>query len=177
MYALQGIYRLHYLNSTAEHSCSSAASKIREGHAIYRFSALQGIYRLYHPECTADDGILLQPCGISLQAWIAIFGSVQLIISQLPDISSLRELNLFCTACTVMFGVGCLGMSIYNGEHCTVTFLSIGMSIYNKEHCIVASLRYTDMFDHNNKREGKFCMTWLVRTAQSTLVLGMSICF
>lgn len=77
---------------------------------------LQGIYRLYHPECTADDGTLLQPCGISLQAWIAIFGAVQLIISQLPDISSLRELNLFCTLCTVLFAIGCLGMSIYNGK-------------------------------------------------------------
>ena len=55
---------------------------------------------------------------ISLQACIAIFGAVQLIISQLPDISSLRELNLFCTGCTVIFAIGCLGMSIYNGERC-----------------------------------------------------------
>ena len=77
---------------------------------------MQGIYRLYHPECTAADGTLLQPCGISLQAWIAIFGAAQLIISQLPDISSLRELNLFCTLCTVLFAIGCLGMSIYNGK-------------------------------------------------------------
>ena len=77
---------------------------------------MQSIYRLYHPECTGADGSLLQPCGISLQAWIAIFGAVQLIISQLPDISSLRELNLFCTLCTVLFAIGCLGMSIYNGE-------------------------------------------------------------
>ena len=82
---------------------------------------MQSIYRLYHPECTAADGTLLQPCGISLQAWIAIFGAVQLIISQLPDISSLRELNLFCTLCTVLFAIGCLGMSIYDGGYSTVT--------------------------------------------------------
>ncbi len=87
---------------------------------------MQSIYRLYHPECTAADGTLLQPCGISLQAWIAIFGAVQLIISQLPDISSLRELNLFCTLCTVLFAIGCLGMSIYDGGYSTVTLCHPG---------------------------------------------------
>ncbi|CAK0782970.1 hypothetical protein CVIRNUC_006165 [Coccomyxa viridis] len=79
--------------------------------------AMKGIYRLYHPECAGPAGEQLEPCGISLQAWIAIFGAVQLIISQLPDISSLRELNLFCTACTIIFAIGCLGMSIYNGNN------------------------------------------------------------
>ena len=99
-------------------------SQARELHAEYAVvplresecsTCMQSIYRLYHPECTGADGSLLQPCGISLQAWIAIFGAVQLIISQLPDISSLRELNLFCTLCTVLFAMGCLGMSIYDG--------------------------------------------------------------
>lgn len=121
---------------------------------------MQAIYRLYHPECTADDGTLLQPCGISLQAWIAIFGAIQLVISQLPDISSLRELNLFCTACTVMFAVGCLGMSIYNGGHCAMTsFLSIGMSIYNLNTALWPLLRYIGMLNHNKERHGKLCIT------------------
>jgi hypothetical protein len=71
---------------------------------------LQALYRLFHPECTTGS-----PCGISLQAWIAIFGAVQLILSQLPDISSLKELNLLCTACTVLFSIACLALSIYNG--------------------------------------------------------------
>ena len=35
---------------------------------------------------------------------------------QLPDISSLREINLFCTVCTICFAVGCLALSIYDGE-------------------------------------------------------------
>ena len=90
----------------------------RSQHGLKGCSLPQGIYRLYHPECAGPAGEQLEPCGISLQAWIAIFGAVQLIISQLPDISSLRELNLFCTACTVIFAIGCLGMSIYNGERC-----------------------------------------------------------
>ncbi len=68
------------------------------------------MYRQYHPECDPTG-----PCGLSLQAWIAIFGATQLIISQLPDISSLREINLVCTFCTVCFAVGCVAMSIYNG--------------------------------------------------------------
>lgn len=72
---------------------------------------MQALYRLFHPECDPTG-----PCGISLQAWIAIFGATQLIISQLPDISSLKEINLFCTACTVVFAVGCLALSIYNGK-------------------------------------------------------------
>lgn len=70
----------------------------------------QALYRLYHPECEPTGA-----CGISLQAWIAVFGASQLILSQLPDISSLREINLVCTLCTVCFAVGCLAMSIYNG--------------------------------------------------------------
>ena len=97
------------------------AAWVKQGriwHSLEGWSLLQGIYRLYHPECAGPAGEQLEPCGISLQAWIAIFGAVQLIISQLPDISSLRELNLFCTACTVIFAIGCLGMSIYNGERC-----------------------------------------------------------
>lgn len=37
---------------------------------------------------------------------------------QLPDISSLREINLVCTLCTICFAVGCLALSIYDGEEC-----------------------------------------------------------
>lgn len=39
---------------------------------------MQALYRLYHPECGPAPG----PCGISLQAWIAVFGASQLILSQ-----------------------------------------------------------------------------------------------
>ncbi len=73
---------------------------------------MQALYRLYHPECGPAPGA----CGISLQAWIAVFGASQLILSQLPDISSLREINLVCTLCTVCFAAGCLALSIYDGE-------------------------------------------------------------
>lgn len=55
--------------------------------------------------------------GIECLAWahLQVFGASQLILSQLPDISSLREINLVCTLCTVCFAVGCLALSIYNG--------------------------------------------------------------
>ena len=73
--------------------------------------AVQAIYRQYHPECGPAPG----SCGLSLQAWIVIFGAVQLVISQLPDISDLKELNIFCTCCTLTFATANLGLSIYNG--------------------------------------------------------------
>ncbi|KAK9904043.1 hypothetical protein WJX75_003267 [Coccomyxa subellipsoidea] len=86
---------------------------------------LKALYRLYHPECAPTGS-----CGISLQAWIAVFGASQLILSQLPDISSLREINLVCTLCTVCFAIGCAAMSIYNGytqvDRTTVTYAVTG---------------------------------------------------
>ncbi|KAK9837435.1 hypothetical protein WJX81_002209 [Elliptochloris bilobata] len=73
---------------------------------------MKALYRLYHPECGPAPG----KCGITLQAWIAVFGASQLIVSQLPDISALKEINLFCTLCTSLFALGCLVLSIINGQ-------------------------------------------------------------
>ena len=42
----------------------------------------QALYRLYHPECGPAPG----PCGITLQAWIAVFGASQLILSQVQAV-------------------------------------------------------------------------------------------
>ena len=53
---------------------------------------------------------------IAARAHAQVFGASQLILSQLPDISSLREINLVCTFCTICFAAGCLALSIYNGE-------------------------------------------------------------
>jgi hypothetical protein len=45
------------------------------------------------------------------------FCGLQLVLSQLPTIHSLRGLNLMCTICTVGFTVTCVAMSIKNGAH------------------------------------------------------------
>lgn len=53
------------------------------------------------------------PSGMTLQQFIIIFGVVELLLSQMPDIHSLRWLNALCTFCTVGFTVTVIGLSIY----------------------------------------------------------------
>lgn len=53
---------------------------------------------------------------MTLQHFIIIFGALQLLLSQLPTIHSLRGLNTLCTVCTIGFTVTCVAMSIKNGD-------------------------------------------------------------
>lgn len=53
------------------------------------------------------------PSGMTLQQFIIIFGVVELLLSQMPDIHSLRWLNALCTFCTVGFTITVIGLSIY----------------------------------------------------------------
>ena len=66
--------------------------------------APQAIYTLYKP-----DG------SMTLQHFIIIFGAVQLLLSQLPTIHSLRGVNAVCTLCTLGFTFTTVAMSIKNG--------------------------------------------------------------
>jgi len=60
---------------------------------------------------------LYDPAGsMTLQHFIIIFGALQLLLSQLPTIHSLRGLNTLCTVCTIGFTVTCVAMSIKNGD-------------------------------------------------------------
>lgn len=111
--------------------------------------AVQALYRLYHPECDPNG-----PCGISLQGWIAIFGALQLIISQLPNISSLKELNLFCTACTVLFAAGSLSLSIYNGGH---------QSSELQAHRLQFHRLQSQRLQLNNKGQGQHSVSGIIR--------------
>lgn len=52
----------------------------------------------------------------SLQEFIVLFGLVELALSQLPDIHSLRLVNLVCMCCTVGFAATAFGLSIHNGK-------------------------------------------------------------
>lgn len=65
---------------------------------------VQSIYILYRPNGT-----------MTLQDFIIIFGAVQLLLSQLPTIHSLRRVNFLCTLCTIGFTITCVAMSIKNG--------------------------------------------------------------
>lgn len=64
----------------------------------------KSIYLLYKP-----DG------NITLQEFIIMFGALQLILSQLPTIHSLRGVNVLCTICTLGFTITCVAMSIKDG--------------------------------------------------------------
>lgn len=60
-----------------------------------------------------------------------MFGIVELILSQLPDIHSLRFLNIFCTFCTIAFAVICFSVSIANGLY--PNWLNITMQLKEPE--------------------------------------------
>ncbi|XP_015868268.2 GABA transporter 1 [Ziziphus jujuba] len=68
-------------------------------------SSLKAVYKYYH-----NDGTL------SLQHFIVFFGGFELLLSQLPNIHSLRWVNALCTFCTVGFAGTTIGVTIYNGK-------------------------------------------------------------
>ncbi|XP_058760616.1 GABA transporter 1-like isoform X2 [Vicia villosa] len=63
------------------------------------------VYKHYH-----SDGKL------SLQHFIIFFGIFELLLSQLPDIHSLRWVNALCTFSTIGFAGTTIGVTIYNGK-------------------------------------------------------------
>ncbi|KAJ1295605.1 hypothetical protein BS78_01G235700 [Paspalum vaginatum] len=70
-------------------------------------SSLKAVYRHYY---AAGDG------AMTLQQFILLFGAFELLLSQLPDIHSLRWLNAICTASTIGFAATAIGATIYDGH-------------------------------------------------------------
>ncbi|KAF1880602.1 hypothetical protein Lal_00011661 [Lupinus albus] len=68
-------------------------------------SSLKAVYKHYH-----EDGKL------TLQHFIIFFGIFELLLSQLPDIHSLRWVNALCTFSTIGFAGTTIGVTIYNGK-------------------------------------------------------------
>jgi len=50
------------------------------------------------------------PDGMTLQHFIIIFGCAELLLSQFPDIHSLRFLNALCTGCTIGFSISVVAL-------------------------------------------------------------------
>lgn len=67
--------------------------------------SLKAVYIAYNPEGS-----------VTLQQWIIIFGCLQLLLSQFPDIHSLRLVSVVSTVATIAFTGTAVGLSIYNGE-------------------------------------------------------------
>ncbi|XP_058086316.1 GABA transporter 1-like isoform X2 [Magnolia sinica] len=68
-------------------------------------SSLKAVYKYYHRDST-----------LTLQIFIIFFGAFELLLSQLPDIHSLRWVNALCTGSTIGFAGTTIGVTIYNGK-------------------------------------------------------------
>ncbi|KAI3773040.1 hypothetical protein L6452_04237 [Arctium lappa] len=68
-------------------------------------SSLKAVYKYYH-----DEG------SLTLQHFVIFFGIFELVLSQLPNIHSLRWLNAVCTFSTIGFAGTTIGVTIYNGK-------------------------------------------------------------
>ncbi|KAJ9547814.1 hypothetical protein OSB04_020357 [Centaurea solstitialis] len=60
--------------------------------------------------------ILHEEGSLTLQHFIIFFGIFELVLSQLPNIHSLRWLNAVCTFSTIGFAGTTIGVTIYNGK-------------------------------------------------------------
>ncbi|XP_076883499.1 GABA transporter 1-like [Bidens hawaiensis] len=69
-------------------------------------SSLKAMYKYYN-----KDG------SLTLQHFIIFFGIFELVLSQLPNIHSLRWLNAVCTLSTIGFAGTTIGVTIYNGKN------------------------------------------------------------
>ncbi|KOM35086.1 hypothetical protein LR48_Vigan02g123600 [Vigna angularis] len=79
-------------------------------------SSLKAVYKHYH-----DNGTL------TLQHFIIFFGIFELLLSQLPDIHSLRWVNALCTFSTIGFAGTTIGVTIYNGKKIDRTSVSYSL--------------------------------------------------
>jgi hypothetical protein len=66
---------------------------------------MQAVYKYFH-----KDG------DLTLQHFIIFFGALELVLSQLPDIHSLRWVNALCTFSTIGFAATTIGVTIYDGR-------------------------------------------------------------
>ncbi|CAD5192304.1 unnamed protein product [Musa acuminata subsp. malaccensis] len=64
--------------------------------------------------------------GLTLQDFIMFFGAFELLLSQLPDIHSLRWVNALCTFSTIGFAGTAIGVTIYNGKNMDRKSISYG---------------------------------------------------
>lgn len=64
---------------------------------------------------------------MTLQHFIIIFGAVQLLLSQLPNIHALRGLNLLSTLATLSFATVATAMSIVSGRDMDRSTVSYGL--------------------------------------------------
>lgn len=92
------------------------------------------------------------PSGMTLQQFIIIFGVVELLLSQMPDIHSLRWLNALCTFCTVGFTVTVIGLSIYACKYAHYILSQMLKSYPLLTGNMVVELRITSIRGHHSSK-------------------------
>ena len=79
----------------------------------------QAVYKYFR-----EDG------SLTLQHFIMFFGAFELVLSQLPDIHSLRWVNALCTFSMIGFAATTIDVTIYDG----------GLVMFSFACCIIALL-------------------------------------
>ena len=92
----------------------------------HHLHVLQAIYVTYNPD---GDTLKLPYC-------IILFGGFQFIMSQLPDMHSLRFMNCISNVMTLTFCAIAVGMSVHNGECCNT--LLVLLFLIRLRPCILA---------------------------------------
>ncbi|KAG2719062.1 hypothetical protein I3760_03G249800 [Carya illinoinensis] len=98
IFGFRGYYSIAFFQQVASLG-NNIAIQIAAG------SSLKAVYKHFR-----EDGAL------TLQHFIIFFGAFELVLSQLPDIHSLRWVNSLCTFSTIGFAATTIGVAIYNGK-------------------------------------------------------------
>lgn len=108
---------------------------------------MQAIAQTYAPDSSK---------GKTLQEFIIYFGILQLILSQLPNLHSLRFVNFIATFCTLGFTLIATGLSVHDGEYSNLWLETLGpvMVLTTSIHFIETSWSGLDI--------GKACMAVLL---------------
>ena len=80
---------------------------------------MQAIAQTYAPDSSK---------GKTLQEFIIYFGILQLVLSQLPNLHSLRFVNFIATFCTLGFTLIATGLSVHDGEPWTLRTIAQDLS-------------------------------------------------
>ena len=85
---------------------------------------------LFHLYMQAVYKYFLEDGSLTLQHFIMFFGAFELVLSQLPDIHSLRWVNALCTFSMIGFAATTIDVTIYDG----------GLVMFSFACCIIALL-------------------------------------
>jgi hypothetical protein len=72
----------------------------------------------------AIDVLVRGDTPVTLTEYIVIFGAINLVIAQCPNVHSIRFVNQCSTFCTICFSIIAVALSLYSGAHSCHPFLN-----------------------------------------------------